>query len=63
MSALFIVLAIFRLAQLLLFAGYAVGRNWCLVAFIAITALLFIADIVIFITIHVTIKQNERREP
>ena len=63
MSALFIVLAIFRLAQLLLFSGYAVGRNWCLVAFIAITALLFIADIVIFITIHVTIKQNERREP
>lgn len=62
MSALFIVLAIFRLAQLLLFAGYAVGRNWCLVAFISITALLFIADIVIFITIHLTNKQIERSE-
>lgn len=63
MSALFIVLAIFRLAQLLLFAGYAVGRNWCLVAFLAITAFLFIADIVIFITIHFTNKQIERSEP
>lgn len=63
MSALFIVLAIIRLAQLLLFAGYAVGRNWCLVAFLAITGFLFIADIVIFITIHFTNKQIERSEP
>jgi hypothetical protein len=63
MSALFIVLAIIRLAQLLLFAGYAVGRNWCLVAFLAITAFLLIADIVIFITIHFTNKQIERSEP
>lgn len=63
MSALFIVLAIFRLAQLLLFAGHAVGRNWCLVAFLAITGFLLIADIVIFITIHFTNKQIERSEP
>ena len=63
MSVLFIILSIVRLAQLLLFVGYAVGRNWCMVAFIAVTSFLFIADLVIFITIHVTIKQNERREP
>lgn len=63
MSALFIILSIVRLAQLMLFAGYAVGRNWCLVAFIAVTSFLFIADIVIFITIHTTNKELERREP
>lgn len=63
MSVLFIILAVIRLAQLLLFAGYAIGHSWCLVAFIAITGFLLVADLVIYITIHVTNKQIERREP
>ena len=63
MSALFIILSIVRLAQLLFVLGFANGHKWCLVAFIIVTALLAVADIVMFITIHTTNKQLERREP
>lgn len=63
MSALFILLSIFRLAQLLLVLGFAKGQQWCLTAFIIVTALLAVADIVMFITIHTTNKELERREP
>lgn len=63
MSALFILLSIFRLAQLLLVLGFANSHKWCLTAFIIVTALLAAADIVMFITIHTTNKELERREP
>ncbi|MBQ8958104.1 MAG: hypothetical protein IJ057_06335 [Bacteroidales bacterium] len=63
MSALFIILSIIRIAQQLLVLAYSFGYHWCLTAFVVVTALLFVADLVIFITIHTTTKELERREP
>ena len=63
MSALFIILSIVRLAQLALVLAFVKGHQWCLTAFIIVTALLAVADIVMFITIHTTNKELERREP
>lgn len=63
MSALFIILTIVRLVQLVLVLAFANGHQWCLTAFIIVTALLAVADIVMFISIHTTNKELERREP
>ena len=62
MSALFIILAIVRLAQLLLVGAFAEGQQWCLTAFFVVTVLLAVVDLVIFITVLVTNKEIERRE-
>ena len=63
MSALFIILAIVRLAQLLLVGAFAAGHQWCLTAFFVITVLLALIDLVMFVTVIVTDKELERREP
>ena len=63
MTALFIILAVVRLAQLLLVGAFAAGHQWCLTAFFVVTVILAVADIVMFITIHTTNKELERREP
>ena len=63
MTALFIILAVVRLAQLLLVGAFAAGNQWCLTAFYVVTALLAVADLVMFITVHITNKEVERREP
>ena len=63
MTALFIILSIIRIVQLLLVLAYTYGHHWCLTAFIVVTALLFVADLTMFITVTVTNKEIERREP
>lgn len=63
MTALFIILAVVRLAQLLLVGAFAAGHQWCLTAFFVVTVILAVADLVIFITVHITNKEVERREP
>ena len=62
MTALFFILAIVRLAQLLLVGAFAEGHQWCLTAFFVVTVLLAVVDLVIFITVLVTNKEIERRE-
>ncbi len=63
MTALFIILAVVRMAQLLLVGAYAKGHQWCFTAFIIVTVLLAVVDLVMFITVHTTNKELERREP
>lgn len=63
MTALFIILAVVRLAQLLLVGAFAAGHQWCLTAFFVVTVILAVADLVMFITVHITNKEVERREP
>lgn len=63
MTALFIILAIVRLAQLLLVGAYAEGHQWCLTAFFVVTAVLAVADLVMFVTILITNRELERKEP
>lgn len=63
MTALFFILAIIRLAQLLLVGAFAAGHQWCLTAFFVITVLLALIDLVMFVTVIVTDKELERREP
>lgn len=63
MTALFIILAVVRLAQLLLVGAFAAGHQWCLTAFFIVTVILAVADLVMFITVHITNKEVERREP
>ena len=63
MTALFIILAVVRLAQLLLVGAFAEGHQWCLTAFFIVTVILAVADLVMFITVHITNKEVERREP
>lgn len=63
MTALFIILAVVRLAQVLLVGAYVEGHQWCLTAFFVVSALLFVADLVMSITVHLTNKEVERREP
>lgn len=63
MTALFIILAVVRLAQLLLVGAFAAGHQWCLTAFYVVTALLAVADLVMFVTVLVANREIERREP
>ena len=63
MTALFFILAIIRLAQLLLVGAFAAGHQWCLTAFFVITVALALVDLVMFVTVIVTDKELERREP
>ena len=60
---MFVILAIVRLAQLLLVGAFAAGHQWCLTAFFVITVLLALIDLVMFVTVIVTDKELERREP
>ena len=63
MTALFFILAIVRLAQLLLVGAFAAGHQWCLTAFFVVTVLLAVVDLVLFVIVVVTNKEIERREP
>ena len=60
---MFFILAIVRLAQVLLVGAFAAGHQWCLTAFFVITVLLALIDLVMFVTVIVTNKELERREP
>ena len=63
MTIIFFLLALIKAAQLLLVGAFAAGHEWCLTAFFVVTALAAAVDLVFGITILVTNREIDRREP
>ena len=55
-------LALIKLAQLLLVGAFAAGHQWCLTAFFVVTGLAVLVDLVLDVTIIITNREIDRRE-
>lgn len=65
MVLLFVIIALVRVAQVALVCVYANNpvHQWAFVAFIVITAILFLVDMVMIITFNSANKDIERKMP
>ena len=65
MTLLFILLAIMRVSQVAFVCVFANNpeHRWAFVAFIVVTVILFLIDVIMIITFHSANKDIERRMP
>lgn len=63
MPFVFFLLALIKLAQLLLVGAFAAGHQWCLTAFFVVTGLAALVDFALAVTIIITNREIDRREP
>lgn len=63
MFVIFLLLAIVKVAQLLLVGAFAAGHQWCLTAFFVITGIACLIDLVFWIVVIITHREIDRREP
>ncbi|MBQ8959493.1 MAG: hypothetical protein IJ057_13505 [Bacteroidales bacterium] len=63
MTVVFFFLALIKVVQLLLVGAFAEGHQWCLTAFFIVTGLAALIDLVLGVTIIITNREIDRREP
>ncbi|MBQ8959442.1 MAG: hypothetical protein IJ057_13240 [Bacteroidales bacterium] len=63
MVLIFFLLALIKVAKLLLVGAFAAGHQWCLTAFFVVTALAALIDLVMGVTVLITNREIDRREP
>lgn len=63
MPSVFFLLALIKFVQLLLVGAFAAGHLWCLTAFFVVTGLAALVDLVLAVTIIITNREIDRREP
>lgn len=63
MFVIFLLLAIVKVAQLLLVGAFAAGHQWCLTAFFVVTGIAAALDLVLGVTVIITNREIDRREP
>ena len=63
MFVIFLLLAIVKVAQLLLVGAFAAGHQWCLTVFFVVTGLAALIDLVLGVTVIITNREIDRREP
>ena len=63
MPLLLLILAVLKVAQLLLVGAFAAGHAWCLTAFFVITGVACLVDLVLWVVVIITHREIDRREP